>query len=372
MRLLNIVDWLPPDFGAIGQYALLESQRLAAEGHEVTLVGLTRGQSTTQTEAFGDGHLTTVRLHSANVPKSNLKARALWTLTANFKLVRAALSYAPGAERILFTGSPPFLEYALVPLQPWLRARLVFRIADFHPECLIAELGDDVPSWLTAFHQLSIQLRRWVPQFEVLGEDAKRLLIEQGIPASKIRVVRSESPVTFEGGYAPFERPEELANKRALLYSGTVAHAHELTTFVDGYEIYHQRGPGDVVLWLNATGVQADNFEQELRKRGLPVYRTMGVPLERLAALLSSVDAHLITLRNEFVGLCVPSKVYSCVASGKPVMFVGSADSDVHLVCSTRASDRYLRADVGDTQAVARALSQLSRSASHELVTSKV
>lgn len=360
MRLLYIVDWLPPDFGAIGQYALLESQRLAAEGHEVTLVGLTRGRSSTRTETLGDGHLITVRLHSKDVPKSDLKARAVWTLGTNLRLVRAALSCARKAERILFTGSPPFLEYALVPLQPWLRARLVFRIADFHPECLMAELGDRVPQWLKAMQQVSIQLRRQVPQFEVLGEDAKRLLIAQGVPASRIVVERSESPVTFGNSDATFERPLELQSKRVLLYSGTLAHAHEVETVVEGYELYHQSGSGDVVLWLNASGARADTLEQELRKKRLPIYRTTGVPLERLASLLRCVDAHLITLRNEFVGLCVPSKVYSCVESGKPVIFVGSEDSDVHLVCTTRAPSRYFRASVGDKQAFAQALAQLS------------
>ena len=70
-------------------------------------------------------------------------------------------------------------------------------------------------------------------------------------------------------------------------------------------------------------------------------------------------DAHLITLRDGFVGYVLPSKVYGCVASRKPVLFVGSADSDVDLICR-QAGGPYDRADVGDPAAVARVLDQFA------------
>ena len=36
-------------------------------------------------------------------------------------------------------------------------------------------------------------------------------------------------------------------------------------------------------------------------------------------------DAHLITLSDAFVGFVLPSKVHGCIASGRPVLFIGSA-----------------------------------------------
>ena len=40
-RLVYICDWLPPDFGAVGQYAMLSAREWATSGWAVTLVGLT-------------------------------------------------------------------------------------------------------------------------------------------------------------------------------------------------------------------------------------------------------------------------------------------------------------------------------------------
>ena len=39
-RIVIIADWLPPDFGAVGQYMQMRARALAERGHEVTLVGL--------------------------------------------------------------------------------------------------------------------------------------------------------------------------------------------------------------------------------------------------------------------------------------------------------------------------------------------
>ena len=44
-KLVYICDWLPPDFGAVGQYAMLEARDWARQGWAVTLVGLTSGVS---------------------------------------------------------------------------------------------------------------------------------------------------------------------------------------------------------------------------------------------------------------------------------------------------------------------------------------
>jgi hypothetical protein len=85
------------------------------------------------------------------------------------------------------------------------------------------------------------------------------------------------------------------------------------------------------------------------------------VPLDELGRLLVTPHAHLITLRDEFVGYVLPSKVYGCIASGRPVLFVGSAASDVDLLCRERlAADRYMRREVGDVEGVAAALARVA------------
>ena len=41
MILFYVVDWLPPDFGAVGQYGMVFAHDLARDGRHVYLIGLT-------------------------------------------------------------------------------------------------------------------------------------------------------------------------------------------------------------------------------------------------------------------------------------------------------------------------------------------
>ena len=357
-RIVIIADWLPPDFGAVGQYMLMRAQALAEQGHDVTLVGLSTARGSTIRKMRGRGQLTEIRLSARAVPRGSLVGRMVWTIETNLRLIVAAFGALRAADGILFTGSPPFLIHLLVPLKPLWRAKLVYRITDFHPECLIA--ARDRPSRaLGALLGLTNFWRRRVEGFEVLGEDQRRRLAETGVPADRIVLVRDGSPVEFPAD-APVEPlPVELAGRCVLLYSGNYGVAHEVDTVARGYERHHRQGTGRVRLWLSATGGGAEDLAARFAAAGLPFHRSSPVPLERLSGLLRAPAAHLVTLRDAFVGYVMPSKIYACIESGKPVLFVGSAASDVDLLARNSPAG-YWRVPCGDAVGFAAALEDLA------------
>jgi hypothetical protein len=361
-RLVYLCDWLPPDFGAVGQYSLLFARERAAAGEDVVLAGLSSTADSIQEEALGAGRLRIVRLRATVYDKANFRRRSLWTARTNLALVWRLRRDIARADEVLFTGSPPFLIHLLVPLNLWWRRPLTYRITDFHPECLLAEIAElgQAPAPLRLFHRWTVALRRHVHRFEVLGEDQRRRLLEIGIAPDRIVLKRDPSPVEIPAGTPPLDPPDELRGYRLLLYSGNFGVAHDHETFLEGYRRHHREGSGRVALWLNATGAKADKVEEILRREGLPVHRSRPVPLDLLPRLLVTPDAHLITLRDEFVGYVLPSKVHACVRSGRPVLFVGSDQSDVHLLCAEGLPPgRYRRIDVGDAATVARALEEI-------------
>lgn len=371
--LVYLCDWLPPDFGAVGQYSLLFARERAAAGEDVVLAGLSSTTSSIEEESVGAGRLRIVRLQAALYDRADFKRRALWTLRTDLSLIRALRREIRRADEVLFTGSPPFLIHLLVPLNLFFRKPLTYRITDFHPECLMAEMGspENTPLPLRLFHRWTVFLRRRVDRFEVLGEDQRQRLLEIGIRPERIVLKRDPSPVEIPPDTEPLPVPEELRGRTVLLYSGNFGVAHDHETFIEGYRRHHlenrenREGSGRVGLWLNATGAKADRVEEILRREGLPVHRSRPVPLALLPRLLVTPHAHLITLRDEFVGYVLPSKVHGCIQSGKTVLFVGNERSDVHLLCARGLPpDRYLRAGVGDPAAVAGALEALGAPAS--------
>jgi hypothetical protein len=105
-------------------------------------------------------------------------------------------------------------------------------------------------------------------------------------------------------------------------------------------------------------GAGAEEVAGRLVTAGVPFHRSSPVALEKLAGLLRAPAAHLITLRDRFVGYVMPSKIYACLESGRPVLFVGSADSDVDLLARS-VPGGYWRVSCGDAEGFATALEAL-------------
>jgi hypothetical protein len=360
-RLLYICDWLPPDYGAVGQYSLLFARELAEEGRDVTLVGLSSEASSDRAEDCGAGSLRQIRLFAPVYDKGALLRRLLWTAQTNTRLLWHVRHELRESDVILFTGSPPYLLHWLAPLNLFLRKKLIYRITDFHPECLMAQSKTPGPA-LRLIYQLTLFWRRRVDEFEVLGHDQMERLAEAGIRKERMRLKRDPSPVAFDGTSLPLPRPSEAHGKLLLLYSGNWGVAHDYRTFIAGYAMHHREGTGRFVLWLNAVGGAVKAIEAELTRQKLPYIRGTPVPLEQLARLLLTPDAHLITLSDAFVGLVLPSKVHACIESQRPVLYIGSARSDVHRLCTERMRTSYRRVEAGNSEGCWEALEDLAGS----------
>src|SRR5262249_37526290 len=155
---------------------------------------------------------------------------------------------------ILFTGSPPFMLFFVCPLK-WIRgARLIYRTTDFYPEVIIAELGRR-PLPMVLLERLTWALRRQVDRFEVLGEDQRRLLLDGGIAAERITLMRDMPPIPITGDEHPLPCPHLLSGRQVLLYSGNYGVAHDVETVVEGLIHHHRQGSGRFGLWLNGSGV---------------------------------------------------------------------------------------------------------------------
>ena len=101
---------------------------------------------------------------------------------------------------------PPLMLHFIAPLNLLLRKKLVYRITDFHPECLIAERGHAGPV-LGLLMRLTQFWRRRVDEFEVLGLDQARRLMDIGIPQARLVLKADPSPVVFAPESGSLARP---------------------------------------------------------------------------------------------------------------------------------------------------------------------
>jgi hypothetical protein len=360
--LFYLADWLPPDFGAVGQYATIFSRDIAQTGRRVRLVGLTSGEPTVRRESVeGGGLLEVSYIRSKQYDKSRLLARLKWTAFTNLRLMWQVVRdpESKGAV-VLFTGAPPFMLYFAVAAK-WIRGlTLIYRITDFYPEVIMAD-SNRASIFLRILHNVTWFMRRQVDTFEVLGEDQRRLLVAGKIDPKRIRLKRDISPIRISGDESPSPRPPELTGRDVLLYSGNLGIAHELDTVIEGLIHHHRCGSGRFGLWLSASGSKVEYVEERLRSACIPVARSAPVPLEKLPMLLAAANVHLITLRRTFSGIVLPSKIYGCLASRRPIAFVGPKTSDVHLLCSQAENLIYEQIEPGDSLEFASALERFGQ-----------
>lgn len=360
--LFYLVDWLPPDFGAVGQYGLLFAREYAdQEKRKVLLIGLTSGSSSIEKEVFvGGGELEIHRISAVPYEKARIAKRLLWTVRTNFRLLAEVLrNPASHKADVLFTGAPPFMLFFAMALKLFRKVRLIYRITDFYPEVMIAELGRR-NGFLSMLQTLTWFLRRRVDLVQALGVDQRQILIGGGIPPARISIKRDRSPVVWTGKERLLAAPDELIGRKILLYSGNYGLAHDTDTVVEGLIRHHRNGSGRYGLWLNASGQNADAVARRLAIAKVPFARSTPVALESLTALLKTADVHLITLRTQFSGIVLPSKVYACIDSGRPILFVGPNTSDVHLLCMHSEGLLYRRVEPGDSTGFADALEYLA------------
>lgn len=352
MHTIIVCDWIPPAFGAVGQYMDQRARAAAAAGGRATLIGL---GETPSTETRGE--LTIVRLAAPPVDKqAPVLMRGLWSLSTSLRLLGAARRACREGPReaceIVVTGSPPFLAYLFILYNRlvW-RRTLVYRITDFYPETLFA--AGHFP-WLRPISGLFHRLRRAATRIEALGEDQRRRLAEGGVPADRVVVVRDASPIVDWSRRAPVARPFP-SDKVILLYSGNLGVAHDIDTICQAYERHVREGSDRVRLWLNGVGGRVETLRAFCAARGLPLHHSPPAALEDLPEVLRACDGHLVLLGAPFWGYVLPSKIYACLELDQPIFYVGPTQSDVHLLSQGRQGG-YFQTEPGDVDGCAAAL----------------
>ena len=208
------------------------------------------------------------------------------------------------------------------------RAPLVFNIQDVFPDAAI-ETGKMT-------NRRVIAVARWLERVSyrasdavvVLSEDLQRnvaaklhardggrvVVIPNFVDSAKITPLPADTPYRAE--HAPSAR-------QVVMYAGNVGFSQSLELMV-----HAARSMPDVAFIVNGGGSSL----AELRTSSAGLANMVFVnyqPAERLSEVLASADVHVVPLRTGLGAVSVPSKAYSIMAAGRPILASIDADSEV-------------------------------------------
>lgn len=157
----------------------------------------------------------------------------------------------------------------------------------------------------------------------------KERLVEKGVPREKITILPNWAN---ESNFRPVEPDERLGVAEGLkgrfnvVYGGNVGTHQALDVVLATAE--RLADLPDVQFVIIGDGVDRERLEREAKQRNLRNVRFLGKrPPEQMAGYLAWADALFIHLRKDPVyEITIPSKTYSYLATGRPVLAAVSGD----------------------------------------------
>lgn len=336
MRIQIIAPHFAPDNAPTGSVITEVTHGLAELDHSIEIITSVPWYREHRIEAGWDAKVhqceTTDwgrirRLHPFPTDKSNIPARAL--AFGGFSLLAASVAATSNFDPdVVLAMSPPLtLGHA-----GWISAKrhkvpFVFNIQDVFPDVAV-ELGVLSGSRAIRFFRgMERQLYKAADAVTVLSEDLaenvglklahglrpKVRVIPNFVDTSAIEVSDPTQTDTTNG----YRKEFDLVGKLVVMYAGNVGFSQSLELILGAAREF--TGRSDIVFVINGDGSARAQFEASASD--LSNVRFIGYqPVDRLGEVLAAGDIHLVPLKRGLARSSVPSKFFSILAAGRPVL----------------------------------------------------
>lgn len=317
-----------------------------------------------QREQIEGVHITRVPLYP-NHSQSPIK-RVLNYVSFAVSVVIYGLFMAKRAD-VIYAYHPPLTVGVAASLIRWLRRTpLVYDIQDMWPDTLRATgmLGNERA--LAVVARACDWVYRRVDQIVVLSPGFKRLLMERGVPETKIDVIYNwadELALMSPTGCLPKDWPG--ADRFRIIFAGNMGKAQALDTVLEAASILKNRG-SRVSFVLLGGGVEVTRLNAKAKDLSLEnVVFLPPVPMAEVGVILAAADALLVHLRKDpLFQITIPSKTQAFMAMGKPVLMAVGGDA-AELISQSNGG---ILCDPENAQALAESAQKLAMTDARTLV----
>lgn len=361
MKLALVTPHYPPDGGPSAPLFAMLAKELRARGHQVTVVAAhphyPSGSpppgwvASRRTIEVVDG-VEVVRVPVPRVDRRQLTKRLVQFASYQFG---AALAVA----RRRFDGvvaSGPALQTALPFLLAARRSgKTVFSVHDLYPQ-----VGIDLgvfrhPLVIGAIRWLELRCLTTAGAVRYLAPAFRSALADLGVRAEKLHFIPDWVDTDFIDPRArnnAFAIEHGLCDKFVVLYAGNIGISQGLDSVVEAAGVL--RDHRHIHFLFVGDGVGRADLERTARQRGLSSVSFVEYqPRARLPDVLATADLGLVCLRRGFAG-SLPSKVYSHLASGRPVLAAVDPGGNVAAVVRQAGAGRVVTPE--DPRALAEAI----------------
>jgi len=324
-----------PDVASTGQHLADLAEHLAADGYDVSVLAsrgrYVKGKVAAPLAETRHG-VTIRRVRTTGFGRARHLGRLIDYASFYLQALGTLLTGPKRYDGVIFLTTPPLLSFLGAIARAVRGQRYGVWSMDLHPDAEIASgmlkrssIGARLLEWMNA-----VGYRR--ADFIVdLGRHMKARIVAKGVDRSRTHTVhvwnrkeeveptpRESNPVIDELG---------LREMFVVMYSGNAGLVHEFGPILEAMRLTKDDRQ---LFWLFVgDGPRRAEIERFIADHGISNAMYRGYfPREQLRHSLSVGDAHLISLKPQFVGISVPGKLYGIMASGRPAIFVGPEASE--------------------------------------------
>ncbi len=239
-----------------------------------------------------------------------------------------------GSYDAILLGTDPQMGYLICPLIKLFKrkTKIAMWAFDLYPEAI--QTMEPLPLWIKA-------LTRMVSPFAGLSYKSMDLIVDIGdCMRKRIEKYQSKAKVATLIPWAISE-PGEIKepdpeirhklfsnSKLTLLYSGTIGQAHTFTEFIELARELRRR-KADISICFAGRGNRYSQLREMVTEEDTNITFAGFANERELPLRLTAADIHLISLREGWEGLVVPSKFFGSIAAGRPLIYAGTPDSAI-------------------------------------------
>ena len=332
MRLLVVTPHFTPDTAPTGVVvaALVDEWcRLGHHSHVVTSLPwyqehrVADGWTGRTARRGHHGTATVTRLHPFPVRKDRTARRAA-AFGAFTVLATAATVAARGPFDAVVAVSPPITLAFAARLAAWRHGcPMVLNVQDVFPDVAVTVGALSAPRLIELARRLERAAYRASDAVTALSADLEANITAKVTGLDRPPVVETIPNFVDIDNLRPsdrftdYRREHRLGDRTVVMYAGNLGHSQSLDLVVEAARRHQHRD--DLVYVINGGGVRAE--EMAATAAGLQNLIVIGYqPVERLAEVLATGDIHVVPLRAGLGSASVPSKAYSAMAAGRPVI----------------------------------------------------
>lgn len=358
MHILLLNEYYPPDTSATAKMAALVAETLAKK-HQVTVLAGRPSYDPDEYYPFSflrsdnRNNVTVERVGSTDFPRHEMKRRVSNYLSYLALAVPRALAIRP--DVVLAMTDPPVAGIAGAFVARMSGRPFVYNIRDMYPDMA---LGGDIVranSLVARWEEMHRRALREAARVIVLGDDMRERILAKGVAPERVAVIRDgaspSAPLT--DGTHPAVEEVRCGFPFVVLHAGNLGFYGAWPTLLKAAELLRNENTGLVFVGdgANRASMQA-SINGSKNVRFLPFRPASEIPHVMMAG-----DLHVITVKRGLEGVVVPSKLYSTLAAGRPILVVAAPECDAARI--VQESGCGVWADPDDPGAVAVAIRKL-------------